>query len=307
MAKELKRVKGKEFFNYKKRLCDRKDGWKVVNRDNPYFQIMSHIMPERCDAQCFFEEYIETEALDNFVRKVRRDPSYGMPDLSRLAVVMAAVVRAYARYPKINRFVANRQVYSRRNFTISLTLKRKMHVDSGEETIKPEFYPNQTLKDVYDQLYSKLSVVKDVENNTSKAVGLLCNLPQWLLRLVFAYVHAADNHKGIPKWLYDLSPFHTSVYLTDIGSTGISSIYHHIYNFGSTSCFIAMGRREKKLVLDDNGNPKYVNTMKFSYVIDERIVDGFYWAKTVRYIDHLLTHPEQLLDPPEVINEDLLS
>lgn len=304
--KKLKRVKGKEFFNYKKRHCDRKDGWRVKPYKDPYFQLMPHIMPMRCDSQVFFEDVIETDPLDKFVKKIRSDESMGMPELSRLAVVMAACVRAFSRYPKINRFVAGRKVYARNYFSISLTMKKSLHIDGEEETIKPTFNPDATLKDVYDSLSTLLVSAKNENNNTANFADNLSNLPQWLIRAVVGWVRFADNHRGLPKFLYTLSPFHTSIYVTDIGSTGIGSVYHHIYNLGTTSTFVSIGRREKKLVLDENGQPKYVNTLKFCYVIDERICDGFYYAKSVRYITHLLKHPEELLEKPAVINEDPL-
>ena len=305
--KERKRIKGKEFFNYKKKRGDRTDGWRIHANNDPMFDVIPHIMPERCDAQVFFEEELETEALDNFVRKVRRDPSMEMTDLSRLAVVMAACVRAFARYPKINRFCAGRKVYARNHFCISLTMKKGMSIEADEATIKPQFLPNYTLKEVYDVLMEDLNKSKSaVDNSTDSFVDKLSSIPQWLIRLFVSWVRYKDNRKGLPKWLFGLSPFHTSIYVTDIGSAGIDSVYHHIYNLGTTSTFISIGKRGKKLVLDEDGNPKYVNTIKFCYVIDERICDGFYYAKTVRYINHLLKHPEELLERPETVVEDPL-
>lgn len=305
-TKERKRVKGKEFFNYKKKRGDRTDGWRVRSND-PMFDVIPHAMIERSDAQVFFEQELETEALDNFVRKVRRDPSMEMTDLSRLAVVMAACVRAVARYPKVNRLCAGRKVYARDYLSISLTMKMSMNVDAEEATIKPQFLPNQTLKEVYDILMDNLNKSKSAEDSTTDSfVDKITSIPQWVLRMFFNWVRRKDNRKGLPRWLVDLSPFHTSFYVTDIGSTGIDSVYHHIYNIGTTSVFISIGKRGKKLVMNEDGSVRYVNTIKFCYVIDERICDGFYYAKTVRYINHLLKHPEELLERPETVIEDPL-
>lgn len=304
--KERKRIKGQEFFNYKKKRGDRTDGWRVHAND-PMFDVIPHAMPERCDAQIFFEEELETEALDNFVRKVRRDESMEMTDLSRLAVVMAAAVRAFSRYPKINRFCAGRKIYARDHFCMSLTMKKGMSIDAEEANIKPHFMPNYTLKEVYDVLMADLTASKaSVDNSTDSFVDKITSVPQWVLRALFRWIRYKDSRKGLPNWLHGLSPFHTSIYVTDIGSTGINSVYHHIYNIGTTSIFISIGKRGKKLVMDDEGNVKYVNTIKFCYVVDERICDGFYYAKTVRYITHLLKHPEELLERPETITEDPL-
>ena len=304
--KERKRVKGKEFFNYKKKRGDRTDGWRVRSND-PLFDVIPHAMIERNDAQIFFEEEVETEALDNFVRKIRRDPSMEMTDLSRLAVMMAACVRAFSRYPKINRFCAGRKVYARNHFCIALTTKTSMDLESEESNIKPQFMPNYTLKEVYDTLMGELNKTKNAENSdTDSFVDKITSIPQWVLKLFFSWVRHKDARKGLPKSIVDISPFHTSVYITDIGSTGINSIFHHIYNIGTTSIFISIGKRGKKLVLDEEGKPKYINVIKFCYVVDERICDGFYYAKTVRYITHLIKHPEELLERPEAINEDKL-
>ena len=308
MAKrrKLKRVKDKKFFNYKRRRGDRTDGWRVHAND-PIFDVIPHIMPQRCDSQVFFEEELDTTALDEFVRKTRRDASMEMPELSRLTVVMAACVRAMAKYPKVNRFVAGRKIYARNYFSIALTIKQNMNIDAEEANLKLYFDPDYTLKQVYDIIMKQVGDSKNkVDNATDGFVDKLTSIPQWAIRLFLSIVNSIDSRRGLPRWLYDLSPFHTSMYITDIGSTGIGSVYHHIYNFGTTSVFISIGRRDKKIVLDENGDPKNINIIKFCYVVDERICDGFYYAKAVRYINSLLKHPEKLLSPPETIIEDPL-
>ena len=306
--KKLKRVKGKEFFNYKKRRGDRTDGWRVRSSD-PMFDLIPHIMPTRNDAQVFFEETIESDALDKFMRQQRRDPASDMPQLSRLIVLMAALVRAVARYPKLNRFCAGKKIYARNELTISMTVKRSMSIDSDETVIKPHFFPNYTLKDVYDALMKELSTTKGDEaekSSTDDFVSTLTSIPQWMIRAVVRWVNRRDATKGPAKFLKEISPFHTSCFVTDMGSTGIGPVYHHIYNMGTTSVFIAMGKREKKLALDEHGQPQYINTIGLKIVIDERVADGFYYAKAIRYITHLLQNPELLLLPPEEINEDPL-
>ncbi|MBE6753725.1 MAG: hypothetical protein E7559_05155, partial [Ruminococcaceae bacterium] len=257
--KELKRIKGKKFFNYKRRRGDRTDGWRVHASD-PTFDLIPHIMPMRCDSQVFFEEELNTSALDEFVRRVRRDPSYEMPELSRLAVVMAACVRAFSRYPRINRFVAGNKIYARNHFSISLTIKQSMSIDSDEANLKLFFDPDYNLRQVYDVIKEQIDASKNhVDNATDNFVDNLTSVPQFLIRAVVNWVNRRDRHRGTPKWLHNLSPFHTSMYITDIGSTGIGSVYHHIYNLGTTSVFISIGRRDKKLIMDENGDIKNIN------------------------------------------------
>ena len=51
-----------------------------------------------------------------------------------------------------------------------------------------------------------------------------------------------DYHGWLPKALMKVSPFHGSMIVTSMGSLGIPAIYHHLYNFGTCSLFVAMGK-----------------------------------------------------------------
>ncbi len=97
----------------------------------------------------------------------------------------------------------------------------------------------------------------------------------------------------MPKALIKISPFHTSAYITDVASIGINSIYHHIYNFGTTSMFFAMGKRKKSYVYEDD---KVVQErcINLAFVGDERICDGYYYATSFRKLCKYLNKPELL-------------
>lgn len=47
---------------------------------------------------------------------------------------------------------------------------------------------------------------------------------------------------------------------------------------------------------------KYIDV---KFVLDERIVDGYYYATFFKYYRALLRHPELLDLPPEVVNTDI--
>ena len=45
------------------------DGWKIRGTD-PFFKLIPHIMNKRNDAQVFFDEVIEINGLEKFIRKL---------------------------------------------------------------------------------------------------------------------------------------------------------------------------------------------------------------------------------------------
>ncbi|MBR3849098.1 MAG: hypothetical protein IKM36_01260, partial [Oscillospiraceae bacterium] len=109
----------------------------------------------------------------------------------------------------------------------------------------------------------------------------------------------------LPRFLLEVSPFHGSIFFTSMGSLGIPAIVHHLYDFGNMPVFCAFGRkrRENELNLDGSVTPrKYVD---YSFNLDERTVDGFYYASVLRYFHRLLARPDQLDTPPEAVLRDV--
>ena len=113
-----------------------------------------------------------------------------------------------------------------------------------------------------------------------------------------------DFHGKLPKFIHEVSPFHTSVFVTNMGSIGADPIYHHLYNFGTTSVFIALGNRRKQRVIDRDGKVKERKIMKLRFTADERIADGYYLSVALKYFTGLFSRPEELEIAPEEIKYD---
>ena len=287
----------------KRRFGDRYDGYKVRAVD-PFFVLIPHIMPTRNDSMVFFEEEIEITALEQFVRRMRRESD--MKDLSMIQVVMAASVRMISQKPAVNRFVSGRKIYARNDITVSLSVKKEMSIEGEETTIKPQFQPEDTLHDVWERLHDEFTTNKgsDSSNNTDIIAKIVSCLPGFLIKFVVWFLNGLDQFGWLPKFIHEFSPFHTSVFVVDNGSLGIDSVFHHIYNFGTCSIFISVGRKRTEYRLKEDGSTEKVKLMTFRFVVDERICDGYYYGTTIRSFRKLMRNPEMLLTPPEQVFED---
>ena len=130
-------------------------------------------------------------------------------------------------------------------------------------------------------------------NETDKLAKILSLTPNWLLKFLVNSIMFLDNGGLLPKSIINASPFHTSAFLTNVASLGIDSIYHHLYNFGTTGIFIAMGKKKKSYIYDDD-IIKEEKCISFSIVCDERICDGYYFANSVKLFKKYLKKPELL-------------
>ena len=50
-------------------------------------------------------------------------------------------------------------------------------------------------------------------------------------------------------------------------------------------------------VVDKEGSDSIREVLEIGLTVDERIADGYYYAKTVKLLKHLLAHPELLERP----------
>lgn len=57
---------------------------------------------------------------------------------------------------------------------------------------------------------------------------------------------------------------------------------------------ITIGEIHKSLVIDDNDDVKIKMLVDLGTTVDERITDGFYFAKTFKLVKYLCDHPEFL-------------
>ena len=289
---------------YKRQFGDRKEG--RLLRSLPAFnRFIPYIMPVRNDACNQYEESFEVSAVDRRLRRLRVE---GYKGIGILHFLIAAYIRGVAMLPGINRFVVGRRIYARNNIEVVMTVKRSLSLDATETTIKVQFEPTDTIFDVYRKMNEKIDEIKTGEgnNNTEDVAEALARLPRFLLRFAILILRIMDYFGWLPEALTDASPFHGSMIITDLGSLRIGPIYHHIYNFGTLPVFIAFGAKRHAYELDRHGNMvdhKYVDC---KMVMDERTVDGHYYAQFLQAYRLIFQHPEILETPPTRVNEDVL-
>ena len=266
----------------------RADGRKVKNA-SLLFRIVPHIMPTRADAQVYFSQDIPLKGMDEYIGKKAEE---GIK-ISYMHIIYAAIVKTIAEKPELNRFIVNCIPYERKGIWISLMIKKSMS-DEGEETlVKLRFDGTESLMEIKEKLENAIQENKEEgrDNSTAKFVKKLEKTPNLVLKIIVNILKLMDRYGILPKSIIALSPFHTSAFLTNVGSLGIDAIYHHIYNFGTTSMFFAMGKKKKDYVPEDDEIVEE-KCLSFSFVGDERICDGYYFANAFKQLVKFIKKPE---------------
>ncbi len=287
---------------FQKRRRDRYDGWRVKPAD-PVMDLVPYVLRTRIDSQVLFEDEIPLAGIDEFIKQYAAD----IPGVSIMHILIAAMVRQISQRPYLNRFIVHNKLYAHNSIKVSVAIKRGLSDKGGEAVIKPEFEPEDTVVDIVRKIEAEMEATKpkDAENDTDKTAKILGKIPSWIKRPFVNLMYRFDRHGMLPKAIEEASPWHTSAWLTNIGSLGIDSVYHHLYEFGTCSLFVAMGKKNREVITDADGNERVEKSIRLRFVTDERICDGHYYAVSMRYFKKLLLKPEQLLKPPhEVVYDD---
>lgn len=279
----------------------RPDGRRIGNID-PIVRMTPYLMPMRCDAQVFLQHKVDYEKLARYIAA----QSAKGEKITFMNIIVAAYVRAVSQHPEINRFIMNKQYFSRNNCTVSFTMLKDPHdADAGETVVKIRFDPTDTIYDVRDRMSAQVDANRGAEtkNFVDKLAGGVLAIPG-LPTLVVALVRLLDRYGLCPGALLDELPFHTGMFITNNASIGLHHVNHHIYNFGSTSLFFGMGTVERSVVLDKDGKPKLKRMLPIGITADERVCSGAHYAGFFSTMSAHLNNPELLEVPPETVRYD---
>ena len=284
---------------------DRPDGRKIRTLA-PMAQITAFFQVERNTCSNLFEESFEISHVERYIRQKRRE---GLTDFGLTHVLLAAYVRGLCKYPQLNRFISGQKVYSRgEDIQYCMVVKKEMTLDSPDTSIKVHLSRQDTATDVYEKLNKAVEDVKktqELDSSLDNLISYLNLIPSVVLKFVVWLLKLLDYFGLLPKFLLELSPFHGSLFFTSMGSLGIRPIYHHLYDFGNLPCFGAFGCKRRALELQEDGSVVQKKYIDVKFVLDERIVDGYYYAAFFKHYRSILRHPELLDIPPEEILSDI--
>lgn len=276
----------------------RADGKRLRNTD-PMYTVAAYIMNKRVDAMNMVTLDIPYDPIQEYLNTKRKE---GIA-LSHLGVIIAAYLRTAAEFPLLNRFIMNCKPYARNEFTVAMVVLKAGQADNGTMS-KMHFEMTDTVFDVNDKInrYVNENRVTPEKNGTEKMIKILLSAPG-VARVGVGIFKFMDKHGLLPKKIIDMSPFHNSLCISNLISIRTNHIYHHCYEFGTTSVFITMGNL-REVAHRRGGEITYERCIPLGVVMDERICNGSYFALAFRRLRKYLRDPSLLEVPPEKVIED---
>ncbi len=265
----------------------RSDGRPVKNED-PMYYLIPYFLTKRYDAMNMITLDIPEAPMRAYMNAKRKE---GRP-VSHLALMITAYLHTANKFPALNRFIVGRKIYEHKDFTVSMVvLKPGTDMDTMS---KIHLDPDDDVFAVQEKITSYIDQNRQLgeANGLDRIMNILVKLGG-LLTIVTGLLRFLDRVGLLPKALIDVSPFHASLLISNLASIRTNHIYHHIYQFGTTSAAITMGnmrevpRRGKDGIVFDR-------CMPLGVVVDERIANGHYMAQAFVCLKKYLSDPVQL-------------
>lgn len=283
---------------------DRKDGRRIRNL-NPISRVANYIMPNRNGANNSIHDRVEVTNIERYIREKRKEgyTGFGITEL-----FLAAYVRCVAKFPGCNRFLSGQTVYTRdEDIQFCMVIKKEMTKEAPDTIIKLHLSPWDTTKEVYEKFHAAVEEVHNTPlNSTFDNVARYINyIPGVLLKFTVWFLKLLDYFGLLPAFLLEVSPFHGSIFFTSMASLGIPAVVHHLYDFGNLPAFCAFGAKYREQGISAEGEILTRKYIDYTFNLDERTVDGFYYAEVLKYLRRLLRNPERLDVPPDEVIRDI--
>ena len=276
----------------RRKFGDRWDG-KLIKELDPMHVITPILYPNRCDNEAYIAERIDIAPMKAYLEKINQDETDFPYTLFHL--IVTAILKTITLRPKLNRFVANKLMYQR-NFIIASFVVKKLFSDDGAEALAlVEAKPDDDIRTIHEKLYKQISTSRsDVIDKSSESMDIVSRMPRRLTRLFCELMCFLDRIGKCPRGLIETDPYYTSVVLSNLGSLKLRSGYHHLTNWGTCSLFCIVGEFKNTTYVKEDGTVGVRETVDLGLTVDERLVDGYYYSKSVKLLKHLLENPELL-------------
>ncbi len=280
----------------KRRRGDRRDGRRV---DAPGLQtVMTALLPKRTECEVFLHDTIDATALMKYLEEKNAGRTEGKVTIFHC--VVTGLARMLRERPLMNRFIQGYRIYERNEISLSFVAKRRF-ADGAEEALM-YLVPgdDDSISEISAKIIGDVKEMRKSEHATGGVDELLdkfAALPRLLLAGSVRLIRYLDFWGLNPSFITDGDPNYSSILISNLGSIRCPAVYHHLNNYGTNSIMVTIGTLHKEEILMEDGHREIRDVIDIGATLDERIADGFYFARSLRLIHHIFENPELLERP----------
>ena len=262
-------------------------------------QISIDLKPNRSVSDVYINQKMDLTELSKYIDK-KKKASEG---ITYFHAFLAAIGKTVYNRPKLNYFVANRHIWEHDKIVLSFVAKVSFDDHSEEMMVMVPIEKTDNIYTIGEKVRKKVESFRkkrsssDVDKKgANSAIDILGKLPNFLRVPVVGILKWTDKKGLLPASLAEDNLYYSTMIVSNLGSIGCGAIFHNITDFGNSSSLLTMGEIEDEEVIID-GKKQVRKICEWGMNFDERIADGYYFAKSADLLQYLLSHPEELEKP----------
>ncbi len=272
---------------------------KYIKRRNAYLcqnsgmnQILIDLKPHCYQSELYINQELDVTNLVTYLNKLKETNK----DITYFHAFTTLIGKVIYLRPYLNRFVSNRHLFEHDQIIISFVMKVSLDDKSEEIMVLIPIEKNDNIYTISKKIKEKVDTIRNKKNKklgANKAIITLGKLPNIIRVPIIGIFKYLDKKGLLPKSLIKDNIYYSSMIVSNIGSLKCGGIYHNVTDFGTCSGLITIGEVKERVEIINNKEVKKYYA-EFGMTIDERIVDGFYFIKSIHLLEYLLNNPSFL-------------
>ncbi len=261
-------------------------------------QISIDLKPNRSVSDVFINQKMDLTELAKYIEKKKKNDE----GITYFHAFLTAIAKTVYNRPKLNYFVANRHLYEHDKIVLSFVAKVSFDDRSEEMMVMVPFDKNDTIYTVSEKVKKKVDSFRkrktgDIDKKgANSAIDFLGKLPNIIRVPLIGVLKWTDKKGFLPSSLAEDNLYYSTMIVSNLGSIGCGAIFHNINDFGNSSSLLTMGEiRDEEVIVD--GKKVVKKLCEWGMNFDERIADGYYFSKSAKTLQYLLSNPELLEKP----------
>ena len=261
-------------------------------------QISIDLKPHRSVSDVFINQKMDVTELVKYIETKKKAGE----DVTFFHAFLAAIGKTVYNRPKMNYFVANRHIWEHEKVVLSFVAKVSFDDHSEEMMVMIPIEKNDNIYTLGKKVREKVASFRNAKTGNidkkgaNSAIDVLGKLPNFI-RVPLVGIFKWTDKKGIlPSSFAKDNLYYSTAIVSNLGSIECGAIFHNINDFGNCSSLLTMGEIRDEEVID--GKKREVRKIcEWGMNFDERIADGYYFAKSAKMLQYLLSNPELLEKP----------
>ena len=275
-----------------KQIRNRRNAKRIKNL-NGMSQLILDIKPNRCDSDVYINQKMDVTKLVEYMETKKKNKE----EISYFHMFVTAIGKTIYLRPKLNRFIANRHVFEHNDIVVSFVAKVAFEDNSEEIMMMVPIKDDDNLKSISKKIKDKVDATRNKKvkkEGANSAIDIIGKLPNIVRVPLVGLLKWMDKKGMLPQSLVKDNLYYSSIIVSNLGSIKCGAIYHNLTDFGTCSSLATIGEIKTEKIINDKGKKEIRQFCEFGINLDERIADGYYFAKSVKVLQYIFDHPEML-------------